>query len=874
MLTESTEKNQFEIEGSKTYYSPDIPFSVNKMWLEIEPDFASKTIRGREQLKITTRQDLNKLELDSAGLTIESVYYSSTDIVLDKNKSPGKNEKLDFNIEGEKLIIQLNKSYKEGSKFHLVINYNAKPQRGFNFVKSSNGTSKEAWTQGEPTESKYWFPCFDHPQLKYPREISVIVSEEFIVISNGEPNFIDQAEIQGKKKTKYVWEELNPNPTYLTCIVVGQFAETSRGENYEERVPLSYYVPKDRVKDSDRSFKDTQKMMRFFERYFSTSYPYEKYSQIVVNDFPYGGMENTTCTTLYTDILHDEIAHLDYNSDDVVSHELAHQWFGDFITCRDWQHIWLNEGFATYCEALYVEHVYNTTQHEFQYYVLEMINGYLDEAANLYKRPIVTKLYRDIDDLFDAHSYNKGGTVLHMLRHHVGEDDFKSSLKLYLDTFGNHTAESDDLRQIFEQVSGKSLQQFFDQWVFRKGHPELNIDISILDTNKVKIKVVQIQEEDAFIFPLEIKIVTSNAKKNNENNERKVLIETIPITERETERTLRITMESNKVDWVSIDPEFKILKEIKSFNAPTDMFIQQLEKGETVFEKVQAIHALEAQSSKNIIEVLKNSVKHDFWGIGVESARVLGSIRDTESVSHSALSECLSSATNSKVRRSIVNALRNFQDVNDLELFGRIVQNNDESYFVRYEAALALGSYKQSITLLERLVETNSFMQLITRGVLRGLLNIAINLQDKELINKLRELFISKTQPEFYFRLRQTATSCLGSLGRYYEDEREIVFQHLKKLLRDDWVHERNVACAALGNAFQYTQNSEVIKELNEVIKNDSDGKVVRTAIESIRMIKEVKEEQEKAKLLQVEKAELKPRSKKIEMLEKSIIQK
>lgn len=867
LATESSEKNQFELEGSKTHYPPDISFLIDKMWLEVEPDFTSRSIRGRQHIRITTRYDLTNLELDSAELTIESVYYSSGDIVLHENKFEN-GKKLDFEIRDEKLIIQLNKLYKEGSKFHLLINYNVSPTRGFNFVKSHDGTSKQAWTQGEPTESKYWFPCLDHPQLKYPHEISVIVPEEFIVISNGALNTIDQTEVQGKKKIKYVWEELDPNPTYLTCVVVGQFAETSSGENYEGRVPLRYYVPKDRVNDSNRSFKDTIRMMRFFEEYLSTRYPYEKYSQIIVHEFPYGGMENTTCTTLYTDILHDEIAHLDYNSDDVVSHELAHQWFGNFITCRDWQHIWLNEGFATYCEALYVEHVHNTTPHEFQQYVLEMTNGYLDEATYLYKRPIVTKLYRDSDDLFDAHSYNKGGAVLHMLRHLFGEDDFKSSLKLYLDTFGNQTAETEDLRQIFEQVSGKSLQLFFDQWVFRKGHPELNIDISPVDTNKLRVKVEQIQDEDVFVFPLEIKIVRSHVEGSNE---KKMLMETIPISERETEITFKIS-ERNKIDWISVDPEFKILKEIKSFNAPNDMLIRQLEKGETVFEKAQAIHAIEAQSSKDMIQILKNSVKHDFWGVAVESARVLGSIKDSEGASHSALLECLSSATNSKVKRSIVNTLGSFQNVNDLDLLSKIVQNDDESYFVKYEAAVALGHFKQSISLLERLVETNSFMQLAARGALRGLLSITIGLQDNELVKKVRELFISKTQRDFYFRLRQTATSCLGSLGRFHEDEREAVFKHLKKLLRDDWVHERNVACAALGNAFQYTQNSEVVNELNEVIKNDSDGKVVRTARESVRMIKEVKEE--KARLLAAEKAELKPRSKKIEMLEKIIIEK
>ncbi len=183
----------------------------------------------------------------------------------------------------------------EESVFYLIINYSGEPKRGFNFVTYEKGQKKiQAWTQGEASESKYWFTCFDHPEMKFPREISVIVPENFVVISNGDLDL--DSEIKGKKK--YVWEELNPISTYLTTVVIGEFVETSKAQIYENRVPLGYFVPKDRENDAHRTFNITENAMRVFEQFFDTKYPYNKYSQITIDGFPYGGMENTTCTTL------------------------------------------------------------------------------------------------------------------------------------------------------------------------------------------------------------------------------------------------------------------------------------------------------------------------------------------------------------------------------------------------------------------------------------------------------------------------------------------------------------------------------------------------------------------------------------------------
>jgi aminopeptidase N len=852
-------KESFELNGHSTYYSPDIDFVIDKMWLEIEPDFITKTIEGKQQIKLTTKQDLDKIELDCAELDVKSVYLSyAVDIYLDGSQ---EKRQLEFSQQNDKLIIKINQFLKEGTKFHLLINYSGKPTRGLNFVRFGEEHATQAWTQGEPTESKYWFPCLDHPQLKYPREISVIVPSNFIMISNGELNLIDQKLVDGKSKKKYVWEESNPNPAYLTCIVIGSFVETSNGENYDGRIPLRYYVPKNREEDAIRTFKNTSKMMSFFEKYFSTPYPYAKYSQIVVDDFQYGGMENTTCTTLYSDALYDEIAQLDYSSDDVIAHELAHQWFGDLITCKDWQHIWLNEGFATYCEALYFQ--FNEADIDFQQYVLEMMDGYLDES-NLYTRPIVTNIFRDIDDLFDRHTYNKGGSVLHMLRHYIGDEDFKNSVKVYLDTFKNRTAETDNLRQIFEGVSGKSLEKFFDQWIFSEGHPKLKIIISLTSSNIVQIKILQEQDTHLFEFLLEIKVVTLV------NGIETSIINQIMISNKEMTKTFEFDP-THQILWVSIDPELKILKDIVSFQAPLELTLQQIERGNTTYEKIQAIRGLNNHDfDTRIVNVLKKSIQNHHWSIAREAATILGTIKDPDNISHKVLIECLASMTNTKTRLAIVNAIETFTNVDDFGILKNIIENNNESYFVRNAAANAIGRYDRSLPILKELVELESFLGLISRGALTGLRKIVLRTRDKKLIEEIRDIYINKSKIGLYFRIRRTAISCLGFLGQRYKDERPVIFQHLRTLLTDPFVHVRNSTCAALGNAFRNSQDPEVIAELEKVIENDSDGNVVRTAIESIKIIKvekkEISDKDRESQLYLV--------SKKIEAMENRIIEK
>jgi aminopeptidase N len=526
---------------------------------------------------------------------------------------------------------------------------------------------------------------------------------------------------------------------------------------------------------------------------------------VAVQDFIYGGMENSSCTTLTLDTLHDKKAHVDFTSEYLVSHELAHQWFGDLVTCRDWQHIWLNEGFATYCEALYWEASRGVD--EFQYYVMQTADDYFEEAGTRYARPIVTKVYKHPDDLFDRHTYEKGGCVLHMLRHHVGDKYFRRSLKKYLQRFANGTAETDDLRKVFELETGKSLQQFFDQWVLREGHPELKVDF-MFDSSNAKIRVDQAQAAERFEFELDVKLAFARSKKTY----------TFKISEKESVFQIPV---DGEVEWFSVDPEFKVLKTI-SIKAPKEMLVRQLHDGGTVIERVEAARALKDKSSEVVIDALKDAILGDkFWGVGAEAAKTLGAIRTD--YAYEALRKCMS-VKHPKTRRAVVKAIGEFRKEETLELLRPVLQK-DGSYFVESEAATAIGKTKnrQAIAILKKATAIDTFQNIVAQGAIAGLKEFA---GDKEIAGFLME----KSRYGNYHRVREAATFALGKFA-----DSHAVFDHLKSLLTDRWFRVRINACRALADA----ELTKAVPDLTWVSEHDLDHRVRRVAEECINIIKE-----------------------------------
>jgi aminopeptidase N len=772
---------KFEFPGSKKQYSDSIKFDIDYMILDIKPDFKYQVLKNCEQqIDIIARFNIKVLKFDIAELDIHNicVYYLDKDNEENpidiKPKFEGKNL--------EKLLIELPDTLYAGEKLRLKISYSCglngnksyiKPRSGFHFIEDENSHAYQAWTQGETIESRYWFPCIDQPQTKYKREVRVTVPNNYTVISNGDPSYSED-----NKKT-WIWKEETLNPAYLTSVVIGEFDK--KLETYtnieNEKVELKYYWPK-RIprEDAMRSYSKTSEILKFFEYFLDTKYPYKKYSQVAVDEFEFGGMENTNATTLNENLLHDKTTSLDFHDDiRVIVHELAHQWFGDLVTCEDWQDIWLNEGFANYCEALYLdkEYIFNpnsttttdqSIRNEFFYKVFSVAQSYIGDAANFYQRAIVTNIYKHPDELLDGHAYAKAGSVLHMLRSMIKDDIlFRKAISHYLEEHKFSNSETDDLRQIFEKITGLNLLQFFDQWLYRSGHPEIEIELSLNQSNELQIKIKQVQEGDPFFFSLEAKIVYKSGKEE---------IKTIEIVNKDQDYRYNLPAGEEQIDWISIDPEFKILKNIKNIaiinetsNFQLREFLkQQLLNGETVIEKIEAARELKKHYSEDILEVLKEIIKTPvFYGVGVEAANTIGAFKDDSDwtktkKAYDMLKECLENGFSTlapQVRQSIVSNIGRFQMEESIPKLKSILDNVNESYFVRSSAAtsLALSSVKlnskekklETISILkDRVNKSNSFRQVIAAGAINGLMQF-YNDSDSNIIVDIGTFLIEKT---------------------------------------------------------------------------------------------------------------------------------
>jgi len=775
------DKKKFELPGSRAHYAPSLAVTVNHMRLEIEPDLEAQSVSCRQELELIAIQDTDIVELDAAELVVKSVSSS--------------NKKLSFKTIDDRLIVKLGRSLAAGARAKIAIVYAAKPRKGFYFVAPDMhypDKRVEAWTQGETTEAKHWFPCVDHPQVKFSSEITVMVPAGFTAISNGK-----LLKVEKGRKWKYFWRENNPHPAYLASVVVGKYVEINEGIIY-------HYVPAQYAHDAKRTFDRTAEMVEFFEDYLGTKYPFEKYSQVCVQDFVYGGMENSSCTTLTQETLHDKKAHVDFSSDYLVSHELAHQWFGDLVTCRDWQHLWLNESFATYCEGLYWEA--SRGADEFVYYVMQTAEDYFEEASSRYTRPIVTKVYKHPDELFDKHTYEKGSCVLHMLRNVVGDRHFRRALKTYLQRFANGNAETEDLRKVFELETGTSLQQFFDQWLYRAGHPDLKVEFAT-EGKVARIKVEQAQEGEPFLFRLEVRFGFAKGDK----------VVTFDVSEKESVFQVPVDKE---VEWFSVDPGFKVLKTM-SLKAPKEMLVKQLQKGKTVAERASAAHALAGHSADVVVDALQKAVMSDFWGVAAEAAKSLGAIRtDT---AFDALKKCLK-VVHPKARRTVVRALGEFRREETVKLLKPHL--HEESYFVESEVATAMGKTKsmEAMPLLKKALETSSFQNVVAQGAIAGLKEFADD-------NEIASLLVEKSKYGNHHRVREAATFALGR----FVDGNNVVVDHLKLLLTDKWFRVRISACRAFADAGY----AKALPDITRVAETDLDHRVRRIAEECINLIKD-----------------------------------
>ena len=798
---------RFDMPESKKKFVPDHNVEPEHIRIEFEVDFNKELITTTTTFNLLIKTErLNKITFDAKNLLIHNVLVN--------------NIKSDFENTGKKLHVFLKesveKNFQRGKKVTVIINSSVeKPLAGAYFVKPSPEYPQKhmhLWTQFQDEDASFVIPCFDHPSFKQTSEVIIKnIPKNMIAISNG--SLIEKTE------NSYHYKFDVPHSIYLVSIVIGNFTEI---QDSWDNIPISFYVHSSKVEDGHRSFDKTLKMVQFFSEFIGVRYPYHKYSQIAVSDFIFGGMENTTVTTQTDLTLHDVRAHIDFSSDGLVAHELAHQWFGDLLTCKEWAHAWLNESFATYFQALFVEH--DLGKDEFDYEMLNKAEIYFNEDTDKYRRPIVYNKYVEPIELFDSHLYPGGAWRLHMLRQKFGTEEFKRVIKYYVEQNKFSNVETIDLQRAFEKITGVNVDSFFDQWLYSAGYPLIEFDYSWKeDKSLLELKITEtqnVEEIQLFKFKTKIKIVLQNG------NEKIIEIEI-----KEKTQTTYMYLDEKPL-YASFDPQNDILKKLSIITKP-EFLKNQIKSDPELTGRIYAIRSLQKVNSIETIKFLGLQIKEEnFWGVKIEIAKALGFIGGSaaEEFLLAALSE-----RHPKARRGIVSSLKQFPNSSNCILaLENILKNSDESYFVESEACKSLGLLKQnsSFNLLVKQLEKDSFQEVIRQGVLEGLVSI----QTTDSFN----ILIEWTKIGKPIQARTTAIVSLAKLGKIINAN--LTFEILSLLAQENNFRIKMATIAA----FQILSDKNAIKFLTKFQDTEADGRIKRIAyMTKIAIQKELERPQE-----------------------------
>lgn len=766
-----------EAPPGEAHFCPDRKFSVEHLKLDLRFDEEKRSISGTATLRLSPFNDgFDHFDLDIAEMEIHGVRIPSDALP----EAP----KLTFETHAEKLAVELNRAYRRAESLTIEIAYSCRPRKGLYFIQPDDAypsKPRQIWSQGENEDAHWWFPCADVTNQKMTTELIATVNAKYIALSNGE--LLGTWENAAEGTRTYHWSQAQPHPAYLVSVVIGDFEVLKA--NFD-RFPIDYYVYKDRVEAGRRLFLNTPRMIEFFEQKFGYPFPYAKYSQVVVEDFLFGAMENTSASTFTDRCLLDDRALLDFNYEDIVAHELAHQWWGDLVTCKDWTQIWLNESFATYSEFLWREHTEGADAARFVLY--QDFLTYLREDRTSHRRPLDFNCYRFSDELMDRHAYEKGACILDMLRFVLGDEAFFRSLSHYLHKFEFGVAESNDFKVAIEEATGQNLYWFFDQWVYGAGYPELEVGYEWQrEQNLLKLTVKQVQElkekTHVFRFPAIVEIVT------HENGQQQRSEFRVWVEKQEQEFIFYC---ASKPRLVTFDKGHRIFK-LMHFPKSAQELMYQLANDPDTLGRARAARELAIYKSEEAARVLREVLLgQDFYGVRMAAAVSLGEIGSD--AARSALLEGYHAAADACIRRSCILSLGHFKDDATIDLLRDVIEK-EQSYFVPVAAIRALahiGGEKAFDTLRAALAHT-SWQEVIAASVFHGFSHA----KEKRAV----DLAIECSAYGKPIPLRAAAIGCLGALGKELRKEKADgkIVDTLLVLVKDQSIRARVAAIRALG---------------------------------------------------------------------------
>jgi len=749
--------------GSVPQYTPSREIDILHLAIDVTPDFKTRTVDGVTTVRFKPIAiPLKELRLDAEAMRIDSV--TATDPVAR------------WIYDDHQVTVVFDRPVPPDHEVTVTLRHHAEPTQGLYFRTPEMGYPEgdaHLWTQGEAIEARHWFPCYDAPNEKFTSEVTCRVPEGMVVRSNGRQ--VSSTPEAGTGRVAVTWAQEKPHVSYLICLVAGHLRAVE--DRYRD-IPLAFWTPASRIQYAPSSFQDTRSMMGFFEKELGVPFPWAKYDQIAVDDFVAGGMENTSITVLTDRTLFPAESAPVRSSRGLVAHELAHQWFGDLVTCRDWSHLWLNEGFATYYDALQARD--QLGQDEFQLAMLERARAVLGTTDST---PIVWRGYTQPMDQFGYRAYPKGSWVLHMIRSQLGEDLYRRAITTYLQRHALGVVETSDLQRVLEEVSGRSWDRFFDQWLYHGHHPELQIDQSWDDqTRLAKVTVRQVQklsdQVPLFQFPLPVRFVTAQG----------VVDQTLEVAGQSQDFHIPLPAPPDRV---RIDPDQTVLAKI-TFDPPEAMLRRQLQDTNDVVGRILAVEAFGRRQSRAAVEALKEALNSDpVHAVRTESAQALRSIHSDGAFE--ALSASLDQP-DPRVRIAVLNALGGFHR-EQVAVLAESRLRNETHPDVRVAAIRLLGHPARTGGGLELIswLGTNSFRQQIAGAVL-GVLR---DREDPAVVPDLLKFF-QERGASLPTDVQGTGVSTLAWLARN-ETDKSAVRDYLVSQVNDARPQLRRAVLGALG---------------------------------------------------------------------------
>ncbi|UPT66424.1 MAG: M1 family metallopeptidase [Sphingobacteriales bacterium JAD_PAG50586_3] len=719
---------------------------------------AAKRVNDLIHTKLEVKFDFNTSQLmGKATLTFKPYFYPVTELVLDA-KSMDINEvslidsktkaktKLPFEYKNNKLTVKLGRTFTRDEQYMVYVDYTANPDKveqsgseaitdakGLYFI-DPKGTDPnkptQIWTQGETESSSCWFPTIDSPNEKTTQEIYITVDKKYITLSNGK--MVSQKDNGDGTRTDY-WKQDLPHSPYLFMMAVGDFAIVKDKWRGKE---VNYYVEKDYEPYARQIFGNTPQMLDFFSNKLGVEYPWDKYSQIVVRDYVSGAMENTTSTIHGEFLQRNDRELLDETNEGIIAHELFHHWFGDLVTAESWSNLPLNESFANYSEYLWLEHKYG--RDDADDHQLDDLNNYLSEADGGKNVDLIRFDYTAREDMFDRHSYDKGGRVLHMLRKYVGDDAFFSSLKDYLTTNKFQSAEIHNLRLSFEKVTGEDLNWFFNQWFMDKGHPELEVNYDYAGGDAI---VSVTQKQNFKIAPLYKLPVDVDVYVGGKATRHRVWVDSV-------QNTFRFAVPT-KPDLIVFDAEHQILGKIQD-NKSNDDLVYQFEHAPLYYDRWEAIDRLAKKAkTPQAVKVLKAGLDDKFH---VLRNIALIHIKKIPSSEFAGLKDkIIGMAKNdpkSQVRSAAISALtKMFEGDASLLPVYQDRLTNDKSYMVIGSALKAVAEVDKKAALTEAKKLENE--------------------KSGDILGTIAELYADDAKPEHYDFFIKSYPKVSSAMGKY-----------------------------------------------------------------------------------------------------------